>query len=186
MTESEKIAAKRYARALVDLSQETSQNLEGIIDDLKLLVGAINRSSELKAVLYSPAFTREEQGKVATELLSMLKLSAVFSNFTKVLVDSRRLPILPKIQESLEELNNELKGVEVCQVESAYEINAGTKSKLESFLTGKLKRESGKLQFEYHTNEKLIGGFRARLKDTIVDYNVKTALQDIKENLFTA
>lgn len=94
-------------------------------------------------------------------------------NFTSVLVDNRRLGVLPEISALFGELKNAREGTREAVVSSAFPLDESQLAKL----TADLERKFGcKVKATVELAPELIGGVRIALGDQVIDASVRGKL----------
>lgn len=170
--------ARRYARALFDLSQE-----KGLVDQVDrefgMVVGMINENPQFKAViddvLISPAVKRD-----LVEKLYMGKVSPLVLNFLLVVVRKRREAYLPNMYRAFLDLANEARGIVEVEVRSAVPLPEETAQRLEEKLVSRLGK---RVKFQTQVAPDLIGGLVVRVGDELMDGSVKTRLRRMRDRL---
>src|SRR5262249_8285800 len=77
-TSSSRLAG-RYATALVDLATE-SKTLDAVAGELKRIKDLLDGSPDLKRLVRSPVYSREEQGAAMDAILAKLNVSTLTQN----------------------------------------------------------------------------------------------------------
>jgi F-type H+-transporting ATPase subunit delta len=107
-------------------------------------------------------------------------LTADQRNFTSVLVDNRRLDVLPEISTLFGELKNTLEGTRQAVVSSAFPLD----DKQITNLTADLERKFGcKVKVTVELAPELIGGVRIALGDQVIDASVRGKLNAMAVSL---
>jgi F-type H+-transporting ATPase subunit delta len=107
-------------------------------------------------------------------------LSKQVRNFAAVMIDHRRVPILPQAaQEFRAEINRRLGFVD-ADIISARELDADERSNLEARIGQSV---GSRLRAHYSTNPSILGGTVVRIGSTIYDGSVKGQLQKLRERL---
>jgi len=88
----EELIAKRYAKALLDVSTQDQKKL--YVDILNSLSDAF--SSEVTNIIESPIVPTEEKSKIILDSLGK-KSDANIENFIKILAENKRLSLIPTI-----------------------------------------------------------------------------------------
>jgi F-type H+-transporting ATPase subunit delta len=175
-------AASRYARALADLAFDPKRgvNPENVAGELALFAGAIETSSDLRSVLLSPAVAPARKRAVVAQLAVQGGISGLVRNFLYVLIDHRRIAMLPEIREAFRTLTFERMGMVEANVSAAREVPAGQREKVAE----RLGRLTGKrVQCRFAVDQSLIGGMVARIGSTIYDGSVQGQLKVLRRKL---
>jgi len=139
--------AARYATALFDLSKEEN-GLGALEKDVDLIDAALSASADLRDLISSPIYSRDDQGNAIAAIAAKSGLSALTTNTLKLMAAKRRLFVLPQLVADLRALPTDglsstvLSGFRtaVDTLEADYEAARGTldgydSEALSSFLT---------------------------------------------------
>lgn len=172
--------ARRYARALLALGQETDQ-VDVFAENLAAFTEALNLSDQLlHRVLTNPGLTVAERRGVLQAVLEKLALRPMVNNFLNLLVDKSRLVIFEQIQRAYQEMADDLSGRVRATVTTAAVLHPSEASHITSVLS----KAIGRLVIvDYQVDSELIGGIVARVGDTVFDASIRTRLQDMREIL---
>jgi F-type H+-transporting ATPase subunit delta len=108
------------------------------------------------------------------------ELTAEQRNFTRVLIDNRRLEVLPEISTLFGELKNAQEGVREAVVSSAFPLD----EKQLANLMSDLERKFGcKVRASVELAPELIGGVRIALGDQVIDASVRGKLNAMAVSL---
>ena len=102
--------AGRYATAVFELAKE-SGDLGALERDVDTLEEAISESSDLRDLINSPIYSREEQGAAIAAIADKMGLTSVMANTLKLMASKRRLFVLPQLVKVLRDLMDEPNGV---------------------------------------------------------------------------
>ena len=171
--------AKRYAKAFFSVAGE-EDNYEKFYGELKSFSSILEENENLKDFLANPVFDQSDKKAIVEEVLKNIDISNMTTNFLKLLVDKRRVDILPDIESCYRELiDSTLKKVR-ADVKTAFplstELSESIKSNLEE-LTGK------KVDVTIEDDPTLLGGVVVRIGDTVYDGSIKTQLNNIRNLL---
>jgi F-type H+-transporting ATPase subunit delta len=171
--------ATRYARALLELGQET-RTLDALIGELESASSTYTGSAELRSTLENPRLGRDVKQAIIVDVANALGLSAHAKNTLRLLVERRRISALSSITARLRELADREKGLVHAEVTSAIRLTEDfyerLRGQLES-LTGK------KISVRRSEDPSLIGGVVVRIGDTVIDGSLKSRLESLKQSL---
>jgi F-type H+-transporting ATPase subunit delta len=171
--------AKRYARAFFEIAAEEKQ-YEQYDAEMRNFSSILRENKKLQEFLLNPIFGEADKKEVVETILKKIGVSKMTANFLKLLVDKRRMDILPEIQACYQEYMDEaLKKVRVS-VKTAFplsaELSAGVKNSLEE-ITGK------KVDITVEEDGSLLGGVVIGVGDTLYDGSIRTQLNNIRNLL---
>ncbi len=172
------LVGRRYAIALYDIAKAQSKISE-FAKDCTLIADTLNNSKELLRAVKSPVINQEKKSVLLKAVFSG-KVSKQLEDALALLVQKGRAPIIPDVMKEFQAILNEESGIMIAKVESAIELSESEKQALAK----KLETISGKkIQIENKINPSLIGGFTARIGDTVIDGSVKHKLERLREEL---
>src|SRR5919205_2096282 len=124
--------ASTYARAFADVVFAAHLDAAGAIVGLRQIVSLLGQSAELRRVWENPAVPAEQKRKLLDVIVQRDGIDRHVRNLVAVLIDHRRLALLPRIVEQLErELDTRL-GFTEAQIASARELGDTEKRALEA------------------------------------------------------
>jgi F-type H+-transporting ATPase subunit delta len=171
--------ARRYAKALVEIGQETG-TLDALVDELTRVADAYAASAELRHALENPLVPHPGKRAVVAEIADQLQASQITKNTLQLLVDRRRMRVLPGIAQLMKEMNDLKKGVLRAEVISAAPLSEDYYAKLHTqleTLTGK------KVALDKRTDPALIAGVVTRIGDTVYDGSLLARLREAHQAL---
>lgn len=164
--------AARYATALFDLSKEAN-GLKALEGDVDALDAALAASADLRELISSPIYSREDQGNAIAAIAAKAGLSALTANTLALMAGKRRLFVLPQLVADLRARIADEKGEVTAEVTAA---SALTKDQTEK-LAATLKARVGKdVNVKLAVDESLIGGLVVKLGSTMIDTSIKSKL----------
>jgi len=174
--------ASRYARALADLVFDTKRAIdpESVAAELAAFEDDLAESADLRSVLLSPAVSPVRKRAVVARLVERAGISKLVRNFICVVIDHRRIALLPEIRQAFHELVNERLGLVEVRIEVARELSQEQHAKVEQRLAC---ISDQKVRPKFATDEQLIGGMVARIGSKIYDGSVRGQLQALRRRL---
>ncbi len=168
--------AGRYATAVFELAKE-AKGLSGLEADVAALAQALKDSADLREVIASPVFSRDEQGRAMSALAVRMGLSSTVANTLALMAANRRLFVLPQLLAALGEMIAEEKGEVTAEVTAAAEL---TKAQAEK-LAASLKKTVGKtVKLNTTVDESLIGGLIVKVGSKMIDTSIRSKLASLQ------
>ena len=168
--------AGRYATAIFDLAQE-AKGIDALSADVDALSAALAGSAELRDLISSPVYTRDEQGAAIAAVAAKMGLSAPLANGLKLMATKRRLFALPQLLKGLAAAIADAKGEMTADVTSATALSTAQAEKLAATLA----KQTGKtVKLNVAVDESLIGGMIVKLGSRMIDTTVKAKLASLQ------
>ncbi len=168
--------AGRYATAVFELAKE-AKGLSSLEADVAALAQALKDSADLREVIASPVFSRDEQGRAMSALAVRMGLSSTVANTLALMAANRRLFVLPQLLAALGEMIAEEKGEVTAEVTAAAEL---TKAQAEK-LAASLKKTVGKtVKLNTTVDESLIGGLIVKVGSKMIDTSIRSKLASLQ------
>lgn len=171
--------SKRYARAFFDIAQE-EKKIEQYYTELKQFSSIMMKDKGLSQFLANPVFEQGAKKEVVEKIISRLKLSAMTVNFLKLLVDKKRIDLLPDVESCYRQLMDEaLKKVRV-HIKTAFLLS----DDLRGFIGASLEKSTGKqVEMTVEHDPTLLGGVVIGVGDTLYDGSIKNQLNSMRNLL---
>lgn len=170
-------AARPYAQAAFDEAQKLG-DLKGWSEVLQAGALAIG-NPEVSVIIASPRATHKQVEGLMLALCGT-QAGSMQANFIKLLVENRRLELLPEIAALYEVLRAEAeKSVDVT-VTSAFELNEAQKQKITDSLKKRLGHE---IKLDCAVDGALLGGIVIRAGDKVIDGSARTRLTELANAL---
>lgn len=171
--------AGRYAQAVFDIVRE-----EGGLDDLARqtddLDAALADSADLRDLISSPIYTRDDQARAIGALTQKMGFSTVLSNTLQLMARNRRLFVLPQLVRQLQARIAEERGEVTAEVTSAVALTDDQQTRLRDTLA----RKSGKkVKLNARVDEALIGGMIVKLGSQMIDSSVRSKLASLQNTM---
>jgi F-type H+-transporting ATPase subunit delta len=171
-------AVSTYAEALFEAAREREE-LEGVLEDLKDFVNALDESEELRLFFYAGQIPEREKRRAIDALTEGMTLST--RNFLKVLSDNGREEILEEVLLRYEELVKEYLGRVEVEVTTAVELSEEELDRLRERL-GKL-LEGREVILHPSVDPNILGGAVFRFGGRMVDSSVRGRLESLREEM---
>jgi F-type H+-transporting ATPase subunit delta len=168
--------AGRYASALLDLADE-QKALDQVADDLKALRSLIAESEDLRRLLDSPVFSREEQRKAMTALMEKAETGELTRRFVLVVADNHRLFALPAMIEAYLSELAQRRGEITAEVTAARNLSDAQQAALLEALRTTV---GSKVQVDLKVDPALIGGLVVKVGSRMIDSSLRSKLQRLQ------
>ncbi len=172
--------ARPYAQAVFDLAKEAG-DLDSWADSLAV-AGLLLADSALVEYLGNPEFNDEQRLEFLTGLFKKADATLLAggdnkgTNFLRLLLENRRLAVLPEIAEHFEALKAKVENTVDAVVTSATEIS---KSQVDDIAAALKKRLGCDVKVETEIDESLIGGAVIRAGDVVIDGSLRARLEGL-------
>jgi F-type H+-transporting ATPase subunit delta len=166
-------AARRYANALFELAQDKGE-LANVYKDFKAFAEMVKGSKDLRLLLDSPAFSREEKIRALGELAGKAGLGGLFGKFLGTMAQNGRARDILGAQMAFEELYAKQRGVKRALVRTAKEMTGAERQRIESILA---KAVGGEVELTSEVDPSLIGGIQLRIGSQLVDASLAAKLE---------
>lgn len=164
--------AARYATALFDLAKE-SKGLKALEGDVDALDAALSSSADLRDLISSPVYSREDQGNAIAAVAAKAGLSALTANTLALMAQKRRLFVLPQLLSDLRARIAAEKGEVTAEVTAATALSAEQSAKLAETLKARVGKD---VKVNVAVDESLIGGLVVKLGSTMIDTSIRSKL----------
>jgi F-type H+-transporting ATPase subunit delta len=172
----------RYANALADVVTASGAALDpdAVAAELHAFAGVVGESAELRNALLTPAVAPGRKKAVVERIGAMLGISRIVRNLLFVLVDHRRIAMLPDLATDFEAVMDERLGFARAEVAAASELTAAQRTAV----AAELERVTGKrIRARFGVDSALIGGVVARIGSTVYDGSVRGQLASLGHRL---
>lgn len=167
-------AAIRYAKAILETAVSTGKANQ-VNDDMKSIIVAVNSSADLKDFLASPIITSEVKMNVLSEVFGSVQADT--KSLFRLLQENKRFEILEAIATQFNTQFDEMNGVEVAKVTTAFPITADLEAKILAKATS---ISTKKITIQNTVDPSIIGGFILRIGDKQYNASVSNRLHELK------
>lgn len=165
-------AAGRYATALFDLADEAG-GLDAVESDLAQVAAALDDSADLRALIESPLYGREEQGRAIAAVCDKMGLGALTRNVIGLMAQKRRLMALPRMITDFNTLMADKRGEIAAEVASAHPLS----DKQVDALKAEIKKAVGQdVTLNVTVDETLLGGLVVKVGSRMIDTSIRSRL----------
>lgn len=166
----------RYATALFELADESGQ-LDAVADQLGLVSEALKTSADLRRLVESPIYSREDQEAAMSAVCDALGVVAPTKNFISLMARKRRLFALPDAIRGFERLLAAKRGVVSAEVRSAIALSEAQRADLIETLKGATGSE---IALDERVDEELIGGLVVKVGSRMIDTSIRAKLNRLQ------
>ena len=168
--------AGRYATALFEIAKE-SKSLDKVEADILALEAALAESPELRHMLSSPVFTREDQGRAITAIAAKMGLGQAVTNTLGLMAKNRRLFVVPGLIAQLKALIAADRGEVTAEVTAARPLSEAQAAALADTLKASVGKD---VKVEVTVDESLIGGLVVKVGSRMIDTSVRSKLANLQ------
>jgi F-type H+-transporting ATPase subunit delta len=175
-----KTAAIRYARALLDVAVKEQANLEQIENELSQFADLFKQYPLLEKVLLNPAVPVPRKRAAVADLLAQAKFTPIVTKLLTLLADRDRLVLIPDLLASYRDRLLEHRGVVRAEVTTASTLDPGRADAIRQGLAALTGRT---VQLVTKIDPAIVGGLIARIGSTVYDGSVTRQLEKMKDRL---
>ena len=175
-----KTAAIRYARALLDVAVKEKADLDLIENELSQFADLFTQYPLLEKVLLNPAVPVPRKRAAVSDLLAQAKFTPIVSKLLALLTDRDRLVLVPHLLKAYSDRLLDFRGVVRAEVTTASALDPQRATAIQKGLaavTGRTVLLATKI------DPAIIGGLIARIGSTVYDGSVTRQLEKMKERL---
>ncbi len=176
--------ARPYAKAVFELANDAGDL--GPWSESLSIAGQLLADHSLVEYLGNPEFNNEQRLAFLTGLFAnagaalLAGKDAKGTNFLKLLIENRRISVLPEIAVHFEELKAKVENIVDATVTSASQLSS---KQLDDIATALKKRLGREVKIESEIDENLIGGAVIRAGDVVIDGSLRARLEGLANAL---
>jgi F-type H+-transporting ATPase subunit delta len=171
--------ASRYAAAMFELSREAGEMAQ-LESDVDTLDAAMKESADLRTLIASPLYSREEQGNALQAVAAAMGLSQTFRNLLALMASKRRLFVLPQLVAALRAMIAEAKGEVTAEVASAKALTKTQSDRLAKALSASAGKD---VKIVATVDESLIGGLVVKIGSKMIDTSIRSKLMALQNTM---
>ncbi len=168
--------AARYARAVFELARD-GKGLKPLEGDIDMLEAALKESADLRTLIASPLYTRQQQAKAMEALAKKMKLTPMMGNALALMAEKGRLYILPQLLSELRARIAREKGEITADVIAAKALTKAQADKLAKALKASVGKD---VNLNLSVDENLIGGLIVKLGSKMIDTSIAAKLNTLQ------
>ena len=171
--------AKRYAKALFDIANETD-DIPTLEKNVNALSQSIDESADFKSLISSPLYSRGQQKSAISAIATKMGLSGVMINTLSLMAEKRRLFVVLTFLLVLKDLISASKNEITAEVVSAKFLSKGQVEKLAK----SLKNNFGKdVKINASVDATLIGGMVVKVGSRMIDTTIQAKLNSLQNTM---
>jgi F-type H+-transporting ATPase subunit delta len=164
--------AGRYALAVFEIAKE-AKSVDRLEADVHTFEEALAESSDLRDMIASPIYTRDQQGRAIGALVDRLELGQELGNTLRLMAANRRLFVLPEMLSRIKALIAADRGEVEAEVLAAQPLSKEQTEALASTLRKNVGRD---VKLDVKVDESLIGGLVVKVGSRMIDTSIRTKL----------
>jgi F-type H+-transporting ATPase subunit delta len=173
-------AATRYARAILDVAVKESADLEQIDRELTAFGDLVRQYPALQHALLNPAVSAPRKRAAVTEISRQAAQSSIVAKLLALLAERDRLILLPDLVTAYRERLQDYLKIVRAEVTTAAPLADGRAKVIEASLA---KATGRGVVLETKVDPAIVGGMVARVGSVVYDGSVTRQLQRLKERL---
>jgi F-type H+-transporting ATPase subunit delta len=175
-----KTAAVRYARALLDVAVKEKADFELIENELSQFADLFKQYPLLEKVLLNPAVPVPRKRAAIADILAQAKFTPIVTKLLTLLADRDRLVLSTDLLAAYRDRLLDHRGVVRAEVTTATALDAGRTEAIQNGLAALTGR---KVLLVTKIDPSIIGGLIARVGSTVYDGSVTRQLEKMKDRL---
>jgi len=172
--------AIRYAKSLLGLAEERGK-LEELKVDFESFQDLCNANRDFVNFLKNPIIPNLKKWTILKKIFDG-KLNRESMLFLEIVTRKGRELILPEIAKTFIDLYMELKGIVKANVTTAIPMDEKLKEEFRKILTDIVGKDK-KVDLEENIDEGIIGGFKLKVGDILLDGSISSGLKNLRQKL---
>jgi F-type H+-transporting ATPase subunit delta len=171
--------AGRYATAVFDLAREGGQ-IAALEADVDALDAALKDSADLRDLISSPIYSRDEQAKAIATIGQRMALTQIMQNVLALMARNRRLFVLPQLTAGLRARIADEKGEVTAEVTSASALTPAQTDRLAQTLSANVGKT---VKINETVDTGLIGGLVVKVGSKMIDTSIRSKLAALQNTM---
>jgi len=169
-------SVKRYAQAVFEIALESNKLKEWQSDLGK--IAQLMQDTEFTSLIENPKLPFELKAKLAREVLG--KMNTMTLNLVYLLIAKGQLKNVRQLADEYERLLNDHYGIKTAEVTTAIALDNTEREKLSQHIEAIIGK---KVNINIQVNPDILGGFIARIDDSLIDGSIRNKLEMLKKSL---
>lgn len=171
--------ASRYAQAMFELSRDAGEMAQ-LESDVDTLDAAIKDSADLRTLIASPLYSREDLARAIDAVAAATGLSHSFRNLLALMAQNRRLFVIPQLLTRLRAMISEAKGEVTAEVTTAKALTKTQSDRLSKALSASAGKD---VKIVATVDESLIGGLVVKIGSKMIDTSIRSKLMALQNTM---
>lgn len=173
------LIAKRYATALADFATERGEE-RAVFDEARRLALCLAEAQPVRTVLLAPTIDDDAKMELIAKCLDG-HVSESMERFVRLVFAHRRERNLEFMLHSLVRIVKQRNAVVDVELVTAAPLDPQTQERIAAL--AKQLTHSVAAEMSCRVDEKLIGGFRLRMDDRMIDASIRTQLDEVRRQM---
>lgn len=171
--------AERYATAVFEIAK-ADKSLDTLERDVDSLDTALKESRELRDVIRSPIYSREDKDRAMDALGQKMGLSDTLRNTLRLMASKRRLFVVPVMIEQLRDKIADERGIVHADVRAARPLTDAQRDQLAETLKSSVGKD---VKMNVAVDESLIGGLVVKVGSKMIDTSIRSKLMSLQNTM---
>jgi F-type H+-transporting ATPase subunit delta len=173
-------AATRYARALLDVALQEQANLTTIESQLGELATLFTQNEGLRKALLNPAVPVPRKRAAVAEIIAKAGVLPIVGKTLALLAERDRLVLVPDVADAFRDRVQDMRNVVRAEVTTTEPLSAERLQAIQRSLAAATGRT---VNITSRVDPAILGGMVARVGSTVFDASVTNHLQRIRQRL---
>ncbi len=174
----DKDAAKKYAKALLELAQ-AEKYIDKVEDDLLKVIQTISNHLELKDTLKNKALEINKKKAILEDIFTG-EISDLSLYYLILLISQGKNDLLPDLLKEYKKLAAEIRGKTVAEVITVVPLPKNR----QNLLAERLKEIFGKdVLIKNRVDSTILGGIQVKVEGKLIDASIRNQLEDLREKM---
>ena len=179
---TQRTAAARYARALVEVALKEHADLTRIETELDEFAALIASHKTLQQALLNPVVAAQKKRAAIAELTAQAKLQPILAKLLVLLAERDRLILLPDLLAAYRQRVQAIQNIVQAEVTTAAALPPDRTREIEQ----RLAQATGRtVLLSTRVDPAIVGGIVTRIGSTVYDGSVTNHLRRMKQRLLT-